>query len=48
VAEFIERRVVDGTTSATRAIASVVWTQTPDGWRSASFHITPLMSLATA
>ncbi len=47
-AEFIERRVVNGHPVAVRAIASVVWTQTPDGWRSAGFHISPLTSLAAA
>lgn len=48
VAEFVERRTVGGTTSTTRAIASVVWTQAPDGWRSAGFHITPLSALRAA
>lgn len=48
VAEFVERRTVDGAEVSVRAIASVVWTQTPDGWRSAGFHITPLADLAAA
>ena len=48
VAEFVERRAVDGHPIAVRAIASIVWTQTPDGWRSAGFHISPLTSLAAA
>ena len=47
-AEFIERRTVNGHPIAVRAIASVVWTQTPDGWRSAGFHISPLTSLSAA
>ncbi len=46
--EFIERRVVNGIETAVRAIASIVWTQTPDGWRSAGFHITPLPAEAAA